>query len=104
VPPGVPTLPVSTLRKKSARATCQPPRLPMLALRQVCVASRAVALRDVLGRLADALDRHLRLLRRPLERELAVERLQQPLKVLEGRRPAWRSPRSASRFQLPAAR
>ena len=39
VPPLLPTLPVSTLRKKSVLATCQPPRLPMLALRQVWVAS-----------------------------------------------------------------
>ena len=40
VPPRVPTEPVSTLRKKRHRATCQPPRLPMEALRHVWAASR----------------------------------------------------------------
>ena len=36
VPPGVPTAPTSTMRNSSARATCQPPRLPAAALRQTC--------------------------------------------------------------------
>ena len=40
VPPTVPTLPVSTLRKNKARTTCQPPRLPMLAERQLWAARR----------------------------------------------------------------
>ena len=39
VPPSVPTLPVSTLRKNRLRVICQPPRLPAAAERQVCVAS-----------------------------------------------------------------
>ena len=38
VPPGVPTAPTSTTSHSSARATCQPPRLPAAVLRQMCVA------------------------------------------------------------------
>src|ERR671910_3793620 len=36
VPPGVPTAPTSTTKNCSARATCQPPRLPAAALRHTC--------------------------------------------------------------------
>ncbi len=39
VPPGVATAPTSTTTNSSARATCQPPRLPAAAFRQTCVAS-----------------------------------------------------------------
>src|SRR5439155_90751 len=39
VPPGVPTAPISTTISSSARATCQPPRLPAAVLRQTWVAS-----------------------------------------------------------------
>ncbi len=39
VPPGVPTAPMSTTTSSSARATCQPPRLPAAVLRQTWVAS-----------------------------------------------------------------
>ena len=39
VPPGVATAPMRTTRNCSARATCQPPRLPAAVLRQTCVAS-----------------------------------------------------------------
>src|SRR5690242_10304138 len=36
VPPGVPTAPTRTTRNCSARATCQPPKLPAAVLRQTC--------------------------------------------------------------------
>src|SRR5437870_10556184 len=39
VPPGVPTAPINTTISSSARATCQPPRLPAAVLRQMWVAS-----------------------------------------------------------------
>src|SRR5690606_13476084 len=39
VPPLVATEPVSTLRKNRQRATCQPPRFPAPAARQLCDAS-----------------------------------------------------------------
>ena len=39
VPPGVDTAPISTTSSSSARATCQPPRLPAAVLRQMWVAS-----------------------------------------------------------------
>src|SRR5262249_46416254 len=38
-PPRVPTLPVRTLRNINARATCQPPRFPLAALRHTCEAN-----------------------------------------------------------------
>src|SRR5918992_4492592 len=40
VPPTVPIDPVSARTNHSARATCQPPRLPAAAERQMCAASR----------------------------------------------------------------
>jgi hypothetical protein len=49
VPPTVPTLPVSTVRKNSARATIQPPRFPAVAARQVWAASRPSARATVLA-------------------------------------------------------
>jgi hypothetical protein len=43
VPPSVPTLPVSTLRKNRQRATIQPPRFPAAAARQVWALNREPA-------------------------------------------------------------
>ena len=43
VPPSVPIAPNKALRRNNARATCQPPRLPEVAERQVCVLSRLPA-------------------------------------------------------------
>ena len=43
VPPSVLTAPISTTIHSSARATCQPPRLPAAVLRQMWVASAAPA-------------------------------------------------------------
>jgi hypothetical protein len=40
VPPSVPIEPVSASTNHSARATCQPPRFPAAAERQMCAASR----------------------------------------------------------------
>jgi hypothetical protein len=53
VPPGVPTLPVSTLRKNRLRATCQPPLLPAAAERQMWADSAlpAVATMSVSSRI-----------------------------------------------------
>ena len=53
VPPGVATAPVRTTRNSSARATCQPPRLPAAALRQTCVASAEPGAADLARDLDD---------------------------------------------------
>ena len=47
VPPGTPTAPRSAFSRKSVRETCQPPRLPAAALRQVWVLSRVPAVATI---------------------------------------------------------
>ena len=43
VPPSVATAPVSAFKRNRHRDTCQPPRFPADALRQVCVERRVPA-------------------------------------------------------------
>ena len=87
VPPLVPTLPVSTLRKNSARETCQPPRLPAVAARHTWADRALPAVATMLGELLDLLLRHLRLLGGVRERVLRVvlgEHLHEGVEVVGG--------------------
>jgi len=76
VPPGAPTLPVRTLRKKRARGTDQPPRWPAAAARR-WRGDRRPGPPDLVGDVVDHRRGHAALGLGPLGGVLAVDLFEQ---------------------------